>query len=153
VKRNKELQTTPSEERTSVRMKGSRNVRATSEKVTETPMEFLEHFEIVPRQQVAFYLPCYDAIGVPAHIEAIEKGDVAKICMRTKPQGPADQAYSFRTSLKLEVTSVQPDCLDGRVNIGPLNLSWVGGPNLPHGTPIQVRHEAAKRFVSRNTDA
>ena len=104
-------------------------------------MDWREHYEIVPRQQVAFYLPCYDAISIPAHIEAIEKGDVAKICLRSKPQEPADQGYSFRMALKLEVTSVEPGCLEGRVNIGPLNPSWVGGPNLPHGTPIQVRRE------------
>ena len=122
-------------------MEEHKQFRATDKTPNGTPMEFLEHYEIVPRQQVAFYLPCYDAISIPAHIEAIEKGDVAKICLRSKPQGPADQGYSFRMTLKLEVTSVEPDCLQGRVNIGPLNPSWVGGPNLPHGTPIQVRRE------------
>jgi hypothetical protein len=115
--------------------------QATDKEPNGAPVEFLEHFEIVPRQQVAFYLPCCDAISVPAHIEAIEKGDVAKICLRSKPQGAADQGYSFRMSLKLEVTSVEPDCFQGRVKVGPLNPSWVGGPNLPHGTPIQVRRE------------
>ena len=122
-------------------MEERKQFRATDKKPNGTPMEFLEHYEIVPRQQVAFYLPCCDAISVLAHIEAIEKGDVAKICLRSKPQGPSDQGHSFRMTLKLEVTSVEPDCLRGRVNIGPLNPSWVGGPNLPHGTPIQVGRE------------
>src|SRR6516164_8042624 len=108
--------------------------RATDKTPNGAPMEFLEHYEIVPRQQVALYLPCCDTISIPAHIEAIGKGDVAKICLRSKPQGPADQGYSFRMTLRLEVISVELDYLQGGVNIGPLNPSWVGGPNLPHGT-------------------
>jgi hypothetical protein len=80
-------------------MKELKQFGAMNEKPNGTSIDWREHYEIVPRQQVAFYLPCYDAISIPAHIEAIEKRDVVKICLGSKPQGAADQGYSFRMPL------------------------------------------------------
>ena len=98
-------------------MEEHKQFRATDKTPNGTPMDLREHYEILPRQQVGFYLPCYDLISVPAHLEAIEKGDVAKIYLRSKPKLVADQGGLFRLAFKFEVTSIESDCLQGRVNI------------------------------------
>ena len=41
----------------------------------------------------------YDLISFPAHLEAIEKGDVAKIYLRSKPKLVADQGGLFTLGL------------------------------------------------------
>ena len=122
-------------------MKERKQFRATDKKSNGMSMDLRKHYEILPRLEVGFYLPWYDLISFPAHLEAIEKGDVAKIYLRSKPKLVADQGGLFTLAFKFEVTSIESDCLQGRVKAVPPNLTSIGGPSLTNGTPIEVKRE------------
>ena len=66
-------------------MKERKQFRATGKKSNGTSMDVRKHYENSASPASGVLPPWYDLISFPAHLEAIEKGDVAGfICVQSR---------------------------------------------------------------------